>query len=290
MPAPEAILEAMREALGAEVRALEPVGGGCIAHASRAETTEGTFFVKWGREAGVTFEAEAAGLRALRDAASPLHVPEVHHVQPTDGARPGVLVLEWLPTAPTTPAAWTHFGEGLAALHRHAGDAYGFTMDNYIGRRRQSNRAHPRWPDFFRAERLLPQAAWAQAEGRWRAGWDAGFEALCRRLDALLPEAPPPSMLHGDLWSGNFLVTPPGRAALVDPAAYHGHRETDLAMTELFGGFDERFYAAYRAAWPLEPGYAERRTVYNLYHLLNHLNHFGDAYAGGVERTLRRYR
>jgi protein-ribulosamine 3-kinase len=111
---------------------------------------------------------------------------------------------------------------------------------------------------------------------------------LYRCLDELLPSHPEASCLHGDLWSGNFMVTYAGQAALIDPGAYYGHRETDLAMTHLFGGFDKKFYAAYEEAWPLEPGYEGRRDVYNLYHMLNHLNHFGNSYAGSVETLLAR--
>ena len=130
----------------------------------------------------------------------------------------------------------------------------------------------------------------AREAGRWTSGWDAPLEGLYARLDELLPERPEASVLHGDLWSGNVLVTEAGAAALVDPAAYYGHREADLALTELFGGFDARFYAAYREAWPLEPGYAARREVYNLYHLINHLNHFGGSYARSVQAALESLR
>ena len=126
----------------------------------------------------------------------------------------------------------------------------------------------------------------AREAGRWTSGWDASLERLYARLDELLPARPEASILHGDLWSGNVLATEAGVAAIVDPAAYYGHREADLALTELFGGFDGRFYAAYREAWPLEPGYAARREVYNLYHLINHLNHFGGHYARSVGAAL----
>lgn len=115
------------------------------------------------------------------------------------------------------------------------------------------------------------------------------MESLSKRLDDILPSHPEPSILHGDLWGGNFLVSSHGPAALVDPAAYFGHREADLGMTRLFGGFDERFYSAYREAWPLEAGSDGRVEIYNLYHLINHLNHFGAGYAGSVERILKRF-
>lgn len=288
---PEPIAERVRDVVG-EVRRAEAVGGGCIANATRVEAGAGTFFLKWADgEAGRTFEAEAAGLRALRSADAPLVVPEVLAVEDAAGERPGFLLMDWVEAGRPSAPFWTGFGEGLAALHRHAEPAgrYGFGQSNFIGRLPQPNDWRADWPAFFRSQRLAPQIAMARGSGRWRSGWDAPANVLLARLDDLLPADPPASVLHGDLWSGNFLPTSIGRAALIDPAAYFGHREADLALTELFGGFDGRFYDAYRAAWPLAPGYAERREVYNLYHLLNHLNHFGAGYAGGVERVLRRF-
>lgn len=137
--------------------------------------------------------------------------------------------------------------------------------------------------------RLEPQVRVARDGGRWQDHWTSHFDRMMHRLDGLLPKRPEPSILHGDLWSGNFLVTKTGRAALIDPAVYYGHREADLAMTELFGGYDDAFYAAYRSAWAVEAGYADRREVYNLYHLINHLNHFGAGYAGSVDRILKAF-
>ncbi len=279
---------------------MEPVGGGCIAHASRVETGDGRFFLKWSAgDAGLTFEAEAAGLRALQDAGSPLLIPEVVAVRDADGTAPGLLLLEWIEPGQRGTAFERALGEGLAALHRHASPdgRYGFERENSIGRLPQPNRWHDGWPAFFRAERLEPQLALARERGRWRPAWTPLADRLLGRLDTLLPADPPASLVHGDLWSGNALAAEPvpakagSRVALVDPAAYFGHGETDLAMMELFGGFGAECFAAYRAAWPLEDeaGYPERRDVYQLYHLINHLNHFGSGYAAGVERVLQRY-
>jgi fructosamine-3-kinase len=294
---PPSLLDALRPHIG-EVRRAEPVGGGCIANATRLDAQQGRYFLKWsGDEAGRTFEAEAAGLRALRDADSPLFVPLPLDAQDATG-EPGYLLMEWVEPGTTTAAFWTDFGQAFAALHRHASPdgRYGFDRDNFIGRLPQQNDWRDTWPAFFRTQRLEPQFALARKRGRWQASWNAPADRLLDQLDNLLPSDPPASVLHGDLWSGNFLAASEpvpakagSRAALIDPAAYYGHREADLAMTELFGGFDQRFYEAYRGAWPLEPGYEERREVYNLYHLVNHLNHFDGSYAGGVERTLRRF-
>lgn len=287
---PAAVAEALRPHVG-EVGRAEPVGGGCIANATRIEVGGARYFLKWsGGEAGATFEAEAAGLRAIREGSSSLLIPDVLTARNADG-EPGFLLMEWVEPGVQTGGFWGRFGEGLVGLHRcTSGDGrYGFASDNFIGRLPQRNDWQATWPDFFRSQRLEPQIALARERGRWQRSWDALAERLLDRLSALLPEAPPASVLHGDLWSGNFLASEDGRAALIDPAAYYGHREADLAMTELFGGFEARFYDAYRAAWPLESGYEDRREVYNLYHLINHLNHFGTGYAGGVERTLRRF-
>jgi fructosamine-3-kinase len=268
------------------------VGGGCIANATRVESERGTFFLKWSDgEAGRTFEAEAAGLRGLAAPASPLRIPEPLLARDADSDGPGLLLMAWIEPGRKGREFWTGFGDALAALHRttSADGQYGFDRANFIGRLPQRNDWRARWPEFFRSQRLVPQIEQARVNGRWNTAWDAPADRLFDRLGDLLPADPPASVLHGDLWSGNFLAASDGRAALIDPATYYGHRETDLAMTELFGGFDRRFYDAYRTAWPLEPGYEDRREVYNLYHLINHLNHFGAGYAGGVERTLRRF-
>ncbi len=270
---------------------MHPVGGGCIAHAQRLETARGPFFLKSGK--GLGFEAEAAGLRALREAAegTGLCVPEVLHVSDEEG----ILLLEWIDEGPATPAYWEGFGHALAALHRASAEdpgntrpRYGFDGDNRIGRLPQRNDWRDDWAVFFRDLRLGPQLERARAGGHWSPRLERLSQALLDRLHTLLPSGPPASPLHGDLWSGNQLSGANGRAWLIDPAAYYGDREADLAMTELFGAFPSRFYAAYREAWPQEPGYDERRDLYNLYHLLNHLNHFGGSYASSVASSLER--
>ena len=291
---PEALHERLRPHLPGPPASFEPVGGGCIAGGGRLKAGGQTFFLKRGdAEVARTFPGEAAGLHALCEAAqqtgSALRVPSVRAVEAPDEDAPGFLLMDWVePSGHTGRAFWEAFGQGLAAMHRHTAhnERYGFERDNFIGRLPQANDWSETWPAFFREKRLRPQVERARANGRWRSGWDAPLDALLGRLAALFPSRPPASMLHGDLWGGNFLATPNGEAALIDPAAYYGHREADLAMTELFGGFQRPFYDAYRAAWPLEDGYEARRDVYNLYHLVNHLNHFGAGYARQVERVL----
>lgn len=286
---PDALVQKLKLHLDGGIEACAPVGGGCIANGCRLEAGGATHFLKWGREeVARTFPGEAAGLDALSQAGSDeVVLPDVRAVAPAEDDVPGFLLMEWIPSGRRGQSFWETFGRALAGLHRHTGEAYGFDQDNFIGRLPQRNTPEARWPAFFRQHRLAPQVERARKDGRWQKKWDAPLDALYSRLSDLLPARPEASVLHGDLWSGNFMTTALGQPALIDPAAYYGHRETDLALTELFGGFGKAFYAAYREAWPLEAGYDERREVYNLYHLINHLNHFGRGYAAQVESTLR---
>jgi len=287
---PDNLRETLEDRLDVTIESAASVGGGCIANACRLETDAAPFFLKYGDEkVARTFSGEAAGLEALGAAESPLEIPRVLDTAPPDGDRPGFLVMEWINAGRKGRNFWERFGEGLAALHRHTADEYGFERDNFIGRLPQSNEWMDEWPAFFRKERLAPQVDMARERDRWRSDWIGPLERLYRRLPEILPATPEPSVLHGDLWKGNYMVTAVGDPALIDPATYYGHREADLAMTELFGGYDNRFYEAYRATWSLESGYDTRRDVYNLYHLINHLNLFGGGYAGGVEQILRRF-
>jgi fructosamine-3-kinase len=173
---------------------------------------------------------------------------------------------------------WEAMGRMLAKLHHVRGPRFGWHRDNWIGLSPQQNTWCDDWTEFFRERRLRPQAE--------RAGVPVNLEGIAKLLGGHQPQ---PSLLHGDLWSGNAGFTAEG-PVIFDPAVYYGDREADLAMTELFGGFPRDFYDAYRKAWPLDEGYERRKHLYNLYHLLNHLNLFGDSYRGRVEATLRRLR
>jgi len=276
------------EAVTGHVEHAASVGGGSFGQGLRLEAERGTFFLKLGD--GETLGAEAVGLSALGEAAerTGLRIPRVFHARSRD---PGFLVLDWIPSGRADRAYWIRLGEGLAALHRKepAGEGYGFSSDNFIGATPQVNGWSADWPAFFRDRRLRPQFELARRKGRWRRGWDRWAERFLGSLEDLLPRTPERSLLHGDLWGGNHLPGEDGSPWLIDPAVYVGHREADLAMTELFGGFAASFYEAYRASWPLDPGYPERREVYNLYHLVNHLNLFGESYAASVERILARF-
>lgn len=252
-----------------------PVGGGCISAAARLSDGTRTFFVKThSGQALAMFEAEAAGLAELAAAAA-LRVPEPVCCGCTGAT--AYLVLEHLDLG--GPARGASAGRRLARLHRSTAPRFGWSQDNFIGSTPQINTPTADWTAFWREHRLGAQLALAGRNGYGRALGDAGARLL-DALDALLPQAPQPSLLHGDLWGGNLGWLPDGEPAVYDPAVYFGDREADLAMTELFGGFGDDFYAAYREAWPLDPGYRVRKTLYNLYHILNHLNLFGTGYLG----------
>lgn len=278
---------------GAPVR-VQGLGGGCIADAAVAEFADGSrVFVKRAAGHPDMFECEASGLRALA-AADAIRVPKVLAVAAD------ALVLEMIDSAPRKTGFFEDFGRRFAALHRHRGKACGFPHDNFIGATPQPNQpldapwdeAAPDdgsgWVRFFLERRLRFQAQLAARRG----GGDLGrlLDRAEHRITDLLGSAPEaPVILHGDLWGGNYIVDDAGEACLIDPAVYYGHREADLAMTRLFGGFDSRFYSAYEEAAPLAPGHAERLPIYQLYHVLNHFNLFGGGYGAQSRRILRRY-
>jgi fructosamine-3-kinase len=268
------------------------VGGGCVSPVARVETGEGdTFFLKWGAVETTQdappgmLASEADALKAL-GAARSVRVPEVIAVE--DGG-PGApwLLLEWLEPGPPRPGTWRDLGAGLAALHRNLAESFGWSGDNFIGPLHQENTSAANWPEFWRTRRLEPQLRSAVDAGHL-AGEQARFDRLFNDLDELLEDVSEASLLHGDLWNGNVHILHDGTPALVDPSVYHGHREVDLAMSELFGGFGREFYEAYEDAWPVEAAYQERRrAVYQLYYLLVHVNLFGGSYVASVRERLR---
>ena len=267
-----------------------PVAGGDINETSILLLEDGTkLFCKENRRFPLSFfQAEAAGLQALA-IADVLPVPTPLALGAS--GRGSFLLMECLEAGRPGPDFWAELGEKLALLHRaecarftQQGKPYGFVRDNYIGATRQENACSASWTAFFRDRRLIPQLQ--QARDYFSEAEKKRFLWLLDHLDRFLAEPSGPSLLHGDLWAGNVFCDRKGKPWLVDPAVYFGHRETDLAMTELFGVFHERFYASYRNVFPLDSGYRDRVPVYNLYHLLNHLNLFGGSYLGSVLQTL----
>lgn len=264
-------------------RTQKAVGGGCIN--STVILSDGTrdYFVKCNHASKLDmFEAEADGLAGLA-ATGAVRVPEAVCWGQAGGA--SYLVLERLDLGGRTNGA--EMGRRLAMLHRSVSERFGWRRDNYIGATPQPNPESQDWTAFFREHRLGYQFDLAARNGHARNLQAAG-ERLMASLDALLAHGPVPSLLHGDLWTGNLGYLSDGTPAIFDPAVYYGDREADLAMSELFGGFGRDFYAAYQEAWPLDPGYATRKTLYNLYHILNHLNLFGSGYLGQARGMIDR--
>jgi protein-ribulosamine 3-kinase len=253
------------------------VAGGSINRCYRWPTDAGPMFVKVaGRAAAAMFEAEADGLAELAGARW-LRVPRVLASGQCGAA--AFLALEWLEAGPAGEASEERLGAGLAAQHRLTAREFGWRRDNTIGSTPQANGSLASWPEFFRERRLRPQLTLAVANG-FGSLLEAPGERLLAGVEALLgTHRPAASLLHGDLWGGNWLATAEGEPAIFDPAVYYGDRETDVAMTCLFGGFGPRFYQTYGAAAPLPEGWELRRELYNLYHVLNHANLFGGGYA-----------
>jgi fructosamine-3-kinase len=264
-----------------------PVRGGSIHRAWHIDDGLRHYFVKTGGIAAAPmFAAEAQGLQAL-SASAAVRTPTFITRGQTDSE--AFLVLEHLQLAPLDQAGGARLGMALAQLHCISGDSFGWTEDNFIGSTPQNNASHPSWPYFFGERRLRPQLQLALQNGMERALVAKGYGVIERIGGLFIDYRPAPSLLHGDLWSGNAAqTTGDGLPVIFDPACYYGDRETDIAMAELFGGFPIGFYAAYRTAWPLDRGYETRKPLYNLYHILNHFNLFGSAYLGQAQRMIER--
>lgn len=264
-------------------RRATPVGGGDINDSYRLEGHDGfCYFLKLNdARHRALFVAEAAGLETIA-ATNTLRVPQPVAQGCFD--QQCFLLLEYMELTQHGDAR--RLGEQLAAMHRHSADHFGFARDNFIGSTPQPNQWTDNWIDFWHEQRLGFQLRLAADNGYGEELPRAGEKLLERLPDFFGGYAPQPSLLHGDLWGGNHGYLADGTPVIFDPAAYYGDRECDLAMTELFGGYPADFYAAYRAAWPLDAGYEVRRDLYNLYHILNHANLFGGGYAARAHRMI----
>lgn len=272
-----------------EVTRRRSASGGCINNGEYLVTSQGqSFFLKTNPSAPTAmFAREAEGLLAL--AAAP-HAATERVPRTPDVFLVGAdfLLLEDLQPGSPQAGFWERLGRELAVLHLHTNPEFGFQHDNYIGSTPQPNTWCADGFAFFAEHRLLFQARLARRRGLLPPDDLLAVKRLVGRLSHLVPEQPA-SLLHGDLWSGNVLSTAFGVPALIDPAVYYGWAEAELAMTALFGAFPERFYLAYSEMRPLEKGYRQRFGLYNLYHLLNHLNLFGSGYLADVQAILNRY-
>lgn len=277
----------IEQALGARVTRERPVTGGDINEAFELELAgKDHVFVKLNASAPEgMFEAEAHGLEWLR-AGGMLRIPRVLAV----GTEPDAfLVLEHLGNGSPRKGFDEELGRGLALLHRSGAPGFGLERDNFIGSLPQDNRPAPSWAELYRERRLRPLVERAARVGLLSRSDLGDFERLYATLGELVGPEEPVARLHGDLWGGNLHVDEAGAPALIDPAVYGGHREMDLAMMKLFGGFGARVFAAYAEAWPLAPGHAERVSLYQLYPLLVHVNLFGQSYVRQLQRAVRPY-
>lgn len=252
--------------------------------AFRLSTNEGNFFFKHNgkKKYPGMFEAEAKGLMLLEQS-NTLRIPKV--IGAGEYGNDSFLLLEFLERGKTTANFWEDFGKHLAGMHRNSQEYFGVEHSNYIGSLPQINTPKSDFVTFFIENRLEPQLKLA---GNALSQLSLSFERLYKKLPEIIPDERP-ALIHGDLWSGNFLIGPEGKACLIDPAVYYGHRESDIAMSKLFGGFDAEFYSSYNDAYPLIQGWQARVDIFNLYPLLVHVNLFGGGYVRQVEEIVKRF-
>jgi len=282
----EAVLEKELD-MPVKVLQTEHTSGGCINHTLRLTTSEGVFFLKWQDSIpDDMFEKEAKGLGLLA-ASGTIKIPEV--IGHGKWKNRNYLLLEYIEGSSMLNKYWEDFGASLAQMHRqNTQSTYGLDHKNYIGKLPQPNDFQDDWINFLIKERFEFQLKLAID----RDLLDNKFIDRYRRFYDLLPNLLPvarPALIHGDMWSGNVMVGADGKVCLIDPAVYYGHREIELAFTQMFGGFSRAFYDSYHDAYPLEPGFEERVAIYNIYPHMVHVNLFGTSYLSGVESVLSRY-
>ena len=252
--------------------------GGCINNAIKINTDKGLFFVKWNTNAKANmFQTEYNGLKVLKDT-NTIRIPNVLCFDDD------FLILEFIPPSNPNNAFWEVFGQKLALMHKQTHSKFGLDFDNYIGSLYQDNTQNKNWTEFFIQNRLQAQLSIGNFSGTLLSD----FDKLFQKLPNLFPNEKP-ALLHGDLWNGNFLAKNGDTPMLIDPAIYYGNREMDIAMSNLFGGFNSDFYFAYNESHPLENGWEERIQICNLYPLLVHVNLFGGAYINQVKNILSYY-
>jgi len=268
------------------LKSFRMISGGGPNQTVQLETDQGSFFAKTNSDSNADiFTLEIKGLDYLRRHTF-LKIPKIFGTGKIEAQN--YLLMEWIPSGEPVKDYWEDLGRGLATLHQTTAKKFGLAEDNYIAVLPQVNTEHDHWSDFFIENRLEKMVVQAASNGLL----DKDLLGKLRKLYSQLPSVFPkevPSLLHGDLWSGNVLVTGKGRPCLIDPAVYFGHREMDLAFSRLFGGFSTRFYQAYQEVLPVEPGFEDRLDLYNLYPLLVHLNLFGKSYLSSVEKVIKKF-
>jgi protein-ribulosamine 3-kinase len=258
--------------------------GGDINHASIIKLSDGkSLFLKWNDSApDYMFEVESKGLKILSGANTDLEIPEVVEV-----GKDFLLLSLLVPGSANSESAYG-FGTELAKLHQHSSETFGLNHDNFIGKLPQSNHQHQNWADFFVSERIEPQIKLGIQSGKFESNLIPIVDVLHKTVQDLFPNEQP-ALLHGDLWSGNYMFTKSGAASIYDPAIYYGHREMDIAMTRLFGGFSSYFYEGYNSEYPLADRFEDRIELYNLYPVLVHANLFGGGYIHRTLEILKRF-
>jgi len=288
------IISALKNEYSLELKAFKAIGlgGGCISNTAKLETSEGLFFLKWNWQAPRHFfEAEAKTLQLFNDNSNEyLIFPKPFFSDEADLANhcPAFLLTSWIEPKYSIGEE-EKLGRGLACLHRNTADFFGFNEVSFCGTTPQVNKPQDNWLTFFGCNRLAPQVELIKKKRTWEHSDDLLFERFMHKLPSLIPsDGAIPSLVHGDLWSGNVIYSIQG-PALIDPAAAYCHREYELGMMLLFGGFSKRVFDSYLESWALEPGWRERATVYQLYHLLNHYLLFGGGYKLQALQIIRKY-
>ena len=286
---PNSVKQHIQQVVDQSIISSQQVSGGSINQAAKVTLGDKTScFLKWNISADPhMFIVEEKGLELLKSADTNLRIPSVLATGQTDEGT-GFFLQQFISEGRAQPNSASDFGRGLAQLHKHHNETYGLDHDNFIGRLPQSNTPHENWIDFFIQERMKPQLQMATDSGKLGSDTASSFKRMYKKLPDIFPDEPP-SLLHGDLWGGNYFFDQEGKATIYDPAVYYGHREIELAFTHLFGGFPTNFYDAYEEAYPLSSGFSQRKDIYNLYPLLVHTNLFGGSYARQVEGIIRQF-
>ena len=282
------LLDHIATLLGTTVKAANSISGGDISKAYLLQTPSELFFVKTNdnKYAGHMFETETIGLEAIRRGEI-IKSPKVYHSGSFENT--SFIVMEYVDNRRGSQDEMRKFGELLGEFHSQTTDFFGWDHDNYIGSLPQSNSQHRVWSNFYVTERLIPQLKMARDKGLLSEAHIPSETKMTTKCNDLLQDVRP-SLLHGDLWSGNYIISTYGEPYLIDPSTYFGHSEVDISMSQLFGGFGDSFYEAYHDYVPQSDGYQERMEVYQLYYLLVHLNLFGKTYHDSVMRLLRYFR
>ena len=268
------------------LKSVRPVSGGSINASYQLLTDNGRYFLKVNSSTRfpTIFEAEKRGLKLLSH--SKFTVPEVITTAVIQSKQ--FILMQWIEGGEQNTNFWNIFGEYLAGLHLQTSSAFGLNHNNYIGSLPQKNDERKSWAEFYRDQRLIPQIKLAEQNNQLTRKMNLGFQSLFHRLGDIFP-IEKPALLHGDLWSGNLMVTSKGSPCIFDPAVYYGHREMDLAMMALFGGFGSGWIDAYNNVYPLDNGWRERIEIGQLYPLMVHVNLFGGTYARSVESVLQKF-